>query len=236
MMLRLSYSFLFLFPLFLLSQRNGFGICFGGGPNYVFNSPNSNYNVGISEIFGANYSLTTKNEVFTFKPDVHLMLNDYNSKIQLTNGIVRISQRLIGINLEVFLKIGKKNYLKAGLFFNKLLGTQIETIYRKGSGNYYAYSTNSFLASYSPQYLQAGMSIGAAFPLSIKKRDFVFNLTCMQFANSFLEKDYSILGLPGKNGNALFNAKVIPAMFLFSFDIALKKNKEKKKNEEEGED
>jgi hypothetical protein len=221
----------------IIAQQNQINLSVSAGPNYFVNKPSVNNPAGYSRMVGINFFIFRKKSVFSFKPQLNLIANDYDARLQLPSTILRIKQRLIGLNLDVLLKINKRNYLKTGLYINKVMSSLIDIIYSQSSGNYFAYGNSYLNSTYRDSYLQVGVTLGLSLPFKINTIESKFNITCFQNAISFLENDYELPNFPSKNGKALFSSKALPTFLMFGFEVALKKNKKKedKISEEEEE-
>jgi hypothetical protein len=229
--------FLLSFCNSIVAQRNQINLSVAVGPNYFANKQSVNNPVGYSKMAGINFFFFRKKSAFSFKPGLNLIANDYDARLQLPNTILRVKQRLIGLNLETLLRLNKSSYLKVGLFINKVMSSRIDIIYSQSSGNYFAYGNSYLDNTYTDKYLQAGVSLGVSFPFMIKTVESKFNITCVQNAMPFLEYDFELPNYPAKNGKALFSSKALPTFLMFGFEVALKKHlkKEVKKSEEEEE-
>lgn len=217
--------FLFFFCDVIMAQKSQLNLFVATGPNYFINKRSINNPIGYSRSAGIICVLFRKKSAFLFKPGFNLIANDYDARLQLPNTILRVKQRLIGLNLETLLRLNKSSYLKVGLFINKVGSSQIDVIYSPSSGNYFAYGNSYLNNSYTDNYLQAGVSFGFSFPFIIKKVESKFNVTCIQNATPFLENDFELPNNPSKNGKALFSSKALPTFLMLGFEVALRNHK-----------
>lgn len=230
--------------VFCLLILSGVGTIFGQHPQVNFSAglgtlffiqPHAkSYPPGFSRSFGLNLLIAKKNASFLIRPGIQLVSNAYNSKVLIYDASIRIKQKLLVLNPEVLLKISKRNYIKAGLFFAHLYNTTIDVIYSTGGSGYYSYSNSYIYRNYSPTEFQAGITTGICFPFKVKNTSMKIDITVVQYAIQPVNSDYDNPDLNAGNSVPIMSSSLRPSVLMMSLEMALvKRNKDKKETAED---
>jgi hypothetical protein len=217
----------------LCGQKNYFSLVTGLGPSYFFNDPTLHRRVDRSWLVGLNYVLHNKSQAIAFNPAFHLQTSTYHSQVQ-TGRMVFLKQRAINIHLDMLLKLSKRTSLRAGIFFNSLVGHSIDMIDKQlNGGHYYSWSNDSLYRNYRGRDLQAGITLGMCFHFKMFKRENRLGIQLNHFATSLVHSDYKLSKFVAGEEVTVVSAKARPTMLLLTLELGYRKNEKKKRDEEE---
>lgn len=209
---------------------NGLNMVLGIGASYFFNDPSLNRRVDNTRFVGLNYVLFNKNKHLAFNPGFNFQWNQYSSKIQ-ENTLMQINQHLINVTLDMLLKMNKRSYLRAGLFFNKLISSDASVVNTYDRNSSFYYGSSELQKDYHPANLQAGITLGLSIPFKMFRRVHKLNIKLVEFASPLVKENYVVSKtLIGKETKIL-SLKARPTILSIGFDFNF--NRVTKKNEEE---
>lgn len=219
--------------LMIIAQNaNHFNIVIGLGPSYFFNDKTLRRRVDNTRSIGVNYTINNKTQNLKFSPGIGFVINEYHSRLS-NSGLVNVSQRLLGLNADVLMKIRKKILIRVGLFFNKVGYSSIfisRTNYN--SRGYFGYGNDQLYKNYSEASIQAGFTLGCSFLFKLFKREQKFNIKFVQQASPLVDSDFNLSKtLVGEDVKVLSH-KARATMLVLGFDFSLKRVKKKKEGEE----
>ena len=230
-MKRPSIILVFIFlSVWLQAQRNHFSFVAGGGPGYFFNDPSLNRSVNYSTIFGVNYLFSNKRQAVAFQPGIHLQANKYHTKAD-EHIAVHFVQRTINIHLDVVLKVSRKCYLRAGIFFNAVYFHALRVVQTNYNGKrFYSFNNGAIEGPYSGTDFQAGINAGLCFPFRLFNRDQLFGIQFNQIVSSLVNSDYRLDKAVAGADVKVVSSATRASMLLLTLEFNLSK-KEKKKEE-----
>lgn len=216
--------------LSLQAQTNYTNLVISMGPSCFFNLPGAK--IDWSGSVGVNYVFNKKNRVIVFNPGLNTQINAYQTKMNY-NRLIHINQHLLNLTLDVLMRVGKKNRLRAGLFFNKEFLTVIQVSQRAYGGRAYSYSGSELEQDYSPTTIQAGFTLGFNMPFKLFKRQHVFSIKTMHIVSPLVDHDYNLTQKQVNEDLTALSAKARPTMLIFAFEFNLHKAKKVKNETEE---
>lgn len=202
----------------------------GGGASYFFNDPSLNRRVDNTRFFGVNYVFFNKNNHLAFNPGFNFQSNQFSSKIR-EDYLSQINQHIISLSLDMLLKVNKHAYLRAGLFFHKLLSSDVSMVNTYNRNSSFYYGSSELQADYHPTKLQAGVTVGVSFPFKLFKRFHKFNIKIVEFASSLVKEDYTLSKAMIGKETKVMSRKARPTMLTLGFDFNF--NRVKKKAEQD---
>jgi hypothetical protein len=216
----------------LCGQKNYFSLVTGVGPSYFFNDHLPDRQVDRSWLVGLNYVFYNKGQAIGLNPGVHLQTTTYRAQVQ-PQRFVYLKHRAINIHLDMLLKLSKRTSLRAGIFFNSLVGYSIDIIDKRLNGSqYYAWSNDSVYRNYHGRDLQAGITLGMCFRFRMFHRENRLGLQVNHFATPLVHSDYRLSKNVAGETTTVVSAKARPTMLLLTLELGYRQ-KEKKKSEEE---
>jgi len=203
----------------------------GVGASYFFNDPSLNRRVDNTRLVGINYVFCNKNQHLAFNPGLNFQANQYGSRIR-EDLLTQINQNLLSLTLDMLLKINKHAYLRAGLFFNKIISSDVNVVNKyNGNGSLY-YGSSELEKDYHPANLQAGVTLGLSIPFKLFKRYHKFNIKFVEFASSLVKQDYSLSQAMIGKETKVISQKARSTMLIIGFDFNFKRIKKKKEEDE----
>jgi hypothetical protein len=222
-----TYILIFLLSsLFAKPQKHEFNITYGYGPSYFFIDNVSHQRMNTSSAIGLNYMYNMKGGIMSFGSGITYCRNDYHRKIDY-NGLVHVTQKLWGLNLEALMRLSKKAYLRVGILLNKISHTNINVSYKTQGAGYYGYGYGEMYEGYSSTQFQASACAGMVFPVKVKRRKLKFGFTLQQQATSIVDSDYYIKHTLNAESYNVLSANARPTRLLFCLEIGLKRDKKK---------
>ncbi len=203
------------------------------GPGYFLNNKDLNRHINNSKAIGINYCMNGKKKNFIFSPTFNLQINSYRTPMS-ERRLAHVNQYVQNLNLDVLLKVSKRNYFFAGLLFNKVSHSVIEISQTYAtSRDYYIYSNDKIVAGYSAAMLQAGFNLGFSHPFESFRQNFRFDIKFSQILSQIVNHDYIIgkdlVGVDSK----ILNNQVRPSMLMIGFAMRLHKRKPKVESDDE---
>lgn len=209
-------------------MSNQFNVTFGAGVGYFLNDKSLNRHLDNTQVLGINYSIGNRAQHLSFCPGLHLQYMDYHSEMSDAR-LVHVSQNLLGLDLDVLMKLNKFSLLRVGLFVNKTNHSSIyisQKLY--GQGGYFGYGNSEIEKGYSQTNWQAGFTLGLSVPFKLFKRAQKFNIKLMHTASPVVRSDYIISKTLVGEETKVLSVKARPTQLVFGFDISLKRLKKKK--------
>ena len=208
--------------------NNHFNVTFGYGVSYFFNDKSLNRHLDNTQLLGLNYSISNRSQILRFCPGLHLQFLDYHSEMSDAR-LVHVSQNLLGLDLDVLMKLNKFSLLRVGLFVNKTTHSSISISQKLyGQGGYFAYGNSEIEKGYSQTNWQTGFSLGLSIPFKLFKREQKFNIKLVHTASPIVEYDYVLSKTLVGEETKVLSVKARPTQIIFGFDLSLKRVKKKK--------
>jgi hypothetical protein len=222
----------FLVALNSRSQKNQLNLILGAGPSFIFNGPANRYVDDFKKI-GLNVLINKKGHRIIFNPGISYFINDYYTKLSY-DGVVNVTQRAVGLDLDVLMRVSKKNYLRVGIFFNKMDHSSILISYDTYNGGYYAFGKSELYDGYSVPDFQAGVVAGMSFPFILFKKQMKLNVSIYQSGSRLVNYDYCLDDGPTGEKVKVLGEGSRPAKLLVALEInllGLKKSKKEDKDD-----
>lgn len=215
------------------AQNNQLNLVLSFGPGYFLNNNDLNRHINNTKAIGINYCLNGKKKNFIFSPTLNLQINSYRTPMS-ERRLAHVNQYMQNLNLDVLLKVSKRNYFFVGLLFNKVSHSVIEISQTYlTSRDYYIYSNDKIDKGYSATRLQTGFNLGFSHPCELFRQSFRFDLKFSQIVSPIVNNDYTIgKDLVGEDSKIL-NVKIKPSMLVLGVAMRLHKRKPKVESEEE---
>ncbi len=216
------------------SQKNQLNLVAGMGPNFFVDHSGISPCTGDSWMIGINFLFCKKNRVFQFNPGISFTSNLYIFGVNEYES-VGIAQRASVLNLDVLMKISRKNYFRFGLALARMEHSSIAISLSRTTNTYYnySYSNNEVYNGYSCTDFQAGVTAGLSFPFKLFKRDLKFDVSIRQIVSPAVTQDYYHYNTISGENVKVIGPKYLPTTIMFAFEINLRKKKKIKKEEEE---
>ncbi|PBQ31622.1 hypothetical protein CNR22_07520 [Sphingobacteriaceae bacterium] len=224
---------LFLILSFNLKAQlsSGLNLVVGAGVSYFFNDPSLNRRVDNTRFAGVNYVFLNKNQHLAFNPGFNLQTNQYSSKIK-EDFLTQINQHVLSLTLDMLLKINKRAYLRAGLFFNQLASSDISVVNTYNRSSAFYYGSSELEKDYHSTNLQAGVTLGVSFPFKVFQRFHKFNIKIAEFASPLVKQNYILSKAMIGNETKVLSLKARPTMLSIGFDFNFNRIKKKKEAED----
>ena len=221
---------IFIFSTFRLNgQKNHFNLVLGFGPSYFFNDKSLNRYVDHTLFMGVNYVVNVKNQPIGFNPGINIQKNAYHARMK-GKSLVHVNQTMFNLNLDVLLKLRKKNLLKVGINFNSVVGSDAFIVLKDAAGKqYYGFSNEQVYKNYFPSDFQAGFNIGLCFPFKFFNREQRFDIKLSQSVSSIVDSDYYLDKAVAGEDVKVLSTKARPTQLFFALEINLQRLKKKKK-------
>jgi hypothetical protein len=207
-------------------QQHEFNFTYSYGPSYFFNDNVSDQRINTSSAIGLNYMYNIKGGVMSFGSGITFCRNDYPRKVDYS-GLVHVTQKLWGLNVEALMRLSKKAYLRVGILLNKMSHANINVSYKTQGNGYYGYGYGEMYDGYSSTQLQASACAGMVFPVKVKRRKLKLGFTLQQQGTSTVDIDYYLKHTLNAQSYKILSTKTRPTRLLFSLEIALKREKKK---------
>lgn len=214
------------------AQRTDINFTFGMGinRNYLKEAIQGSIYYDLDKTVGINVFLNKKNRLMVFNPGITWCFYHYEGRINKTSWVV-VFQEMMGLNLDVLMKVSKRNYLRFGIFMNKMLVSGIEIANR--NANQYAYYGNNYVdEGYTPAELQAGVTLGLVLPFKAINREYKFDVILQQNATPIVNSNYLAMDQNTGENVAALTTKDYPTRLMVGLEINLRKTKRPKKEDE----
>ncbi len=223
-----------LFCCFLLSaksQKNEINIVIGAGPSYFFNDKTIHHRVDQIIMIGCNFLFNQKNRAIVFNPGISFSETDY--KMDLSNDrVLGVTQEATNLNLDILMRISKKNYLRVGLLLSRMEHSSISVEFKQFSGGIYNYSTNETYDGYSCSSFQASAVLGISLPFMLFKRPMKFDINLCQTASRLVNDDFYFNDRIFGEKIKVIDLKSRPTKLVIALEINLLRKKKLKKEED----
>jgi hypothetical protein len=218
------------------AQKNELNLVFGGGVNYIFADQIKQHRLGGTFFSGVNFIINKHNRGILFNPGFYISGHTYTTKLS-ESFKARLNENMIGINLDVLLRISRKNYFRLGIHYCRQTFAYPEIDVRNNNTQVYSYSGDDLYKNFSPYVYQAKIVAGICVPVKLRAAQShsrtKLNLLLIQNAIPLLNKPYELPTYQSSNKKVVWSQQSYPTSLVASLEINLLGKKAVKSSEEE---